>query len=59
MDDYINGLENMHTIIKGICDMSREDRTKMFGASRLDIILDRFDFLQIKQIYDGYTKVAE
>lgn len=59
MDDYVQGLEDMYLMIKSICAMSREDRTKLFGASRLDVITEKFDFLQVKQILDGFKKVAE
>lgn len=50
MDDYISGLEDMFLIIKAMCALSREERTKIFGASRLDIIMDRFNFIQFYEV---------
>lgn len=54
MDDYIQGMEDMYMIIKSMCALSREERAKMFGASRLDIIMDRFNFIQFYEITKGY-----
>ena len=62
MDDYVQGMEDMFLVIKSMCALSREERTKIFGASRLDIIMDRFNFIQFYEITKAHgveTPVSE
>ena len=56
MEDYIQGLEDMFLTIKEITKMSREERAKWYGASRLDVIMERFNFIQFQQIADAVKK---
>ncbi len=51
--DYVQGLEDMHTIIKSIFELPVDERKSKYGSSDVATILDRFDFAQLLELFKG------
>ena len=46
---YCQGMEDMYDMIKAIFEMSVDDRVEKFGKANISMILDEYDFQQIKE----------
>lgn len=46
---YCQGMEDMYDMIKSIFEMSVDDRVEKFGKANISMILDEYDFQQIKE----------
>ena len=55
-DNYIQGLEDCYRMIKAIFEMDVASRIRYYGNTSVARILDRFDFAQIRNIYDRQKK---
>ena len=51
-NDYIDGFEDGVLLIKNILSLSVEERLRRFRSADISNILDRFDFQQIKELYN-------
>lgn len=46
---YIQGMEDFYNIIKAIYELTYEERMRTFGMSHVSMIIDKFDFQQIRE----------
>lgn len=53
MDDYTQGMEDGVILVKQIFELSQVERVNKFGSRNVADILDKFDFIQIKEKLAG------
>lgn len=53
MDDYTQGMEDGVILVKQIFELSQVERVNKFGSRNVADILDKFDFIQIKEKLSG------
>ena len=46
---YCQGMEDMYDMIKSIFEMTVDERVERFGKGNISVILDEYDFTQIKE----------
>lgn len=51
-NDYIDGFEDGVLLIKNILSLSVEERLRRFRSADIAVILDKFDFQQLKELYN-------
>lgn len=49
MEDYIQGLEDGVGMVKQIMELSYQRREELFGSRDIGVILNKFDFAQMKE----------
>jgi hypothetical protein len=53
---YCQGMEDMYDMIKAIFEMSVDDRVEKVGKANISMILDEYDFQQIKEHLETLNK---